>query len=294
MKKLIACLRLLRIGQWVKNTFILIPIIFSGKLFDLPLLFTCAKIFGIFCIMSSGVYVMNDIRDIKSDQEHPKKKYRPVASGEIGRNPATAIAFLLISLALVFSYFSGVKILVITSAYFILHVLYNIRLKRTVILDVIAIAIGFELRVWAGALGCLVIPSAWLQLCVFLLALFLSFIKRRHEGSSLYDKHIYRREALAYYQPYFLDQMIMISATLVIVFYGLYVMSEEITARIGNHHMMYTLPFVVYGIFRYLYLVDVKKMGGDPGEILISDLPFLLNLCLWILSVVAILYFMAR
>ena len=289
-KSILVYLELLRVRQWVKNGFILAPVIFSGKLYSVPDLVSVMSVFGIFCLLSSSVYILNDLNDLAADKIHPNKKRRPLASGAIKTPEATSIAMVLLCLSLILGYPMGRKILLVILLYLALHILYSLILKKTVILDVISIALGFELRVWAGSLAIAVLPSIWLQLCIFILAVFLGFIKRRHEKLVLYDKAVEHRGVLVHYTPYFLDQIITISATSSIIFYGLYVLSEDVMKRVSNYHMAYTIPFVIYGIFRYLYLVHVKKLGGEPGEILTSDFPFVLNMLLWVLAVVLILY----
>lgn len=282
--------RLLRMQQWVKNVFIFMPLIFGGYLFNAA---DAAKVFGVFvtfCLLSSCVYIINDINDLKSDRFHPQKKHRPLAASEVTVAQALALAVILMAAALLAGFLIGPAMLFIMALYVLLHLAYTFSLKKTVILDVIAIACGFELRIWAGAVVLGFRPSIWIQLCVFVLALFLGFIKRRHEKRILYERAAEHRGVLMHYTAYFLDQMIMISATLCVVFYGLYVMSEDVIRRTGTVYMAYTIPFVVYGIFRYLYLVHVKKLGGDPGEILTSDAAFAVNILLWITAAVAILY----
>lgn len=290
MKKLKMLLGLLRVKQWVKNVFIFMPLIFGGFLFNVPDILKVTVTFIAFCLLSSAVYIINDLKDLSSDRMHPKKKRRPLAAGLIKPEQAVLILAFLFAVSLSIGFFMGKAIFLVMVLYALLHLLYNFKLKKTVILDVISIALGFELRIWAGALAISIYPSVWIQLCVFLLALFLGFIKRRHEKHILYDKAIEHRGVLAHYTLYFLDQMIMISATLCIIFYGLYVMSEDVVRRTSNHYMAYTIPFVVYGVFRYLYLVHVRRAGDDPGEILVSDLPFFINIILWAFSIIAILY----
>lgn len=290
MKKIITYLELLRIKQWVKNGFIFMPIIFGGKLYNIPDLINVFFIFGIYCLASSGVYIMNDLKDIAQDRFHPKKKNRPLASGDIAINQAIFISIMLVALSLALSYLLNKWAMLIILLYIALHFFYTYGLKKTIIIDVFSVSLGFELRIWAGAVVLNILPSIWLQLCVFVLAIFLGFIKRRHEKLILYEKAAEHRGVLAHYTPYLLDQMIMISASLCIIFYVMYVLSEDVTRRIGNNYIAYTIPLVVYGIFRYLYLVHVRKLGGDPGEILTSDFPFVVDILLWILSVILILY----
>jgi 4-hydroxybenzoate polyprenyltransferase len=290
MKNFIIYLRLIRMEQWIKNGFVVMPIIFSGRLFNPYELIRVIIATGAFCLLSSSVYILNDLKDLDCDKLHHKKRNRPLAAGLIKIPQAVFISLILLLISLVLFYIVGKKTFFVAALYFMLNIFRNNVLKKVVLLDVISIAIGFEFRVWAGSVCLNILPSIWLQFCVFVLAIFLGFIKRRHEKVSLYDKAAEHRGVLVHYTAYFLDQMIMISATLCIVFYSLYVLSEEVTRRVGGGHIAYTLPFVVYGVFRYLYLVHVKKLGGDPGEILLRDFSFTLNTLLWISSIIFILY----
>jgi len=292
MKKLIVYFKLLRAKQWAKNGFIFTPLIFSGMLYNSQDMIRVILTFGIFCILSSSVYIINDIRDLAADKLHPKKRNRPLAAGLIKKREAAFISIALLLISFTCGYYMSKKLLFVMLLYLILHILYNFILKKEVILDVISIALGFEIRVWAGSVVINILPSVWLQLCIFLLSLFLGFIKRRHEKLTLYDKAVEHRGVLIHYTPYFLDQMIMISASLSIIFYGLYVVSSDVVKRIGNNYMPYTVPFVVYGIFRYLYLVHVRKLGGEPEEVLLSDFPFVLNMIFWIFSIILIRYYL--
>ncbi|NQT06287.1 MAG: decaprenyl-phosphate phosphoribosyltransferase [Candidatus Omnitrophica bacterium] len=290
MKILLTVLEGIRPKQWLKNLFIFMPLLFGSLLFNVEKLLDSILAFVIFCLISGGVYLMNDIRDRQKDKVHPKKRKRPVASGRLSVKLASLISIILIVISLSWSYLTEWKLFIVVLLYVLLHIFYTFRIKHEVILDVILIAVGFELRIWGGAVMIGIEPSVWLQLCVFVLALFLGFIKRRQEKSLLYGKAEDHREVLRYYRPYFLDQMILISATLCVVFYGLYSVTSDVVARIGGNQMAYTIPFVVYGIFRYLYLVHVKRLGGDPGEVLISDIPFVINMIMWLLVSAFIIY----
>ena len=283
-------LNLLRVKQWIKNTFILFPLLFSGKFFQRELFIQCLWTFLAFSLISSGLYIFNDLLDRKKDRWHPKKALRPLARGEFNR---PLVIFLIFFLNL-----GGLFILALLNSSFIypailfigIHVIYNLYTKKIVILDVIFIAFGFHIRIWTGSLAAQVIPSVWLQLCVFLLALFLGFTKRRYELAALKDKAAEHRGVLAHYTSYLLDQVIMICSTLTIVFYGLYTISPEMVMRVGHKNMIYSLVFVIYGIFRYLYLVHVKRLGDDPSDVLTSDLPLLTCVLSWILYVGALIY----
>jgi 4-hydroxybenzoate polyprenyltransferase len=290
MKTLIAIVKSIRVKQWIKNVFVFMPLVFSGKLLNIPDVITAGLVFLVFCLASAGIYILNDIKDKNKDNFHPLKHTRPIASGELKTGPALVMSIIFICAALLASSKINSSFLIITFIYIAIHFLYSFRLKREVILDVVLIALGFELRVWAGGVVIEAYPSIWLQLCVFLLAIFLALIKRRHEKISLYRDAAKHRDVLSRYKVYFLDQIIMISACLCIVFYGFYSISPGIITKLGNTNMAYTIPFVVYGMFRYLYVVHAKRSGGDPSELLMSDLPLITNIILWMASVVFLVY----
>jgi len=290
LKNLSYFIQLLRVKQWVKNVFILFPLIFSGKLNDFSRLSDCVITFLGFCLMASGTYILNDFLDSKRDRLHPKKSKRPLAEGKFNAPSVILLMFILMALGLWLCLLADAVILYIAVIYILLHVVYNYGTKTIVILDVIFVAVGFQIRIWAGSFAADVLPSVWLQMCVFLLALFLGFTKRRYEISTLRDKAAEHRSVLAHYTSYLLDQIIIICSTLTVVFYGLYAISSDIVERIGNHNMVYSLVFVIYGIFRYLYLVHVKKLGDDPGDVIFSDIPTMINMALWIFYIIVVLY----
>lgn len=282
-------LRLLRVKQWVKNAFIFFPIIFAGLLHN-PKIFTHVTIvFFAFCFISSATYILNDFMDKDKDKQHPIKSRRPLASGKIPLYVALTFMFLLLTIGLTTLKCIDESILFVGILYLFLNLIYNFLTKKIVILDVISIAIGFQLRIWAGSLACQVLPSIWLQFCVLLLSLFLGFIKRRHELSILEKSAALHRPVLQNYTAYLLDQLTSISATLTIVFYGLYSISPEVQMRLG-YSIIYSLIFVIYGLFRYLYLVQVKNLGGEPGDVILKDLPSMINLVLWIFFIFGNLY----
>lgn len=281
---------LLRVKQWVKNAFIFFPLIFSGKLFLLIPIVNCVITFLGFCLVASGLYIFNDYLDRYKDRLHPRKAGRPLAKLEVGKPVIALLIGGLIGVGLLVCWQVDPLVLAAALIYILLHLAYNFFAKKIVIIDVVFIALGFQIRIWAGALAIGVILSVWLQMCVFLLALFLGFTKRRHEMHVLKDKAHEHRLVLAHYTLYLLDQLIIICSTLAIVFYGLYTISPEIVSRLGNYRMSYSVIFVVYGIFRYLYLVHVKKMGDDPGEALFSDWPLFFCIILWVGYVGALIY----
>jgi len=282
--------QLLRIKQWAKNSFIFFPLVFSGNLFQVSPVKNCLIAFAGFCFLSSGLYVFNDFLDRDRDRLHPQKSKRPLARAKISPSTIYLLIGSLIFAGLFICWVISPAIFFSGLIYIGLHLIYNFCTKKIVILDVVFVAFGFQIRIWAGSLASGVYPSVWLQMCVFLLALFLGFNKRRHELSSLGATASQHRSVLASYTDYLLDQIIIICSTLSIVFYGLYTISPEMLHRIGNNTMVYSVPFVIYGIFRYLYLIHIKKQGGDPGEILLTDSSSLVNVLLWILFIVFLLY----
>jgi len=280
---------LLRGKQWVKNIFLIFPIIFSGQFNEWKLWIDCAHGIISFCLISSGMYIINDIIDLKEDRLHPHKSKRPLAAGKVSVRTASIIAIGVLVLGLFLSIKINRDFLIFATTYILLNILYNLRTKHVVILDVIMLAFGFQIRILAGAAATHIFPSLWLLMCVFVLALFLGFTKRRYEISTLKSDASTHRGVLSEYSSYLLDQLIIISSTLSIVFYGLYAISSEVVQRIGGYEMFYSTPFVIYGIFRYLYLVHVRKLGGEPEDILVTDIPLLIDIFLWITFIIIII-----
>ncbi len=266
------------------------PFIFGGKILDSGSLLSSAYAFGVFCLASSGIYLLNDINDVSTDSFHPAKKNRPIASGILGTKPAFVASMFFIITAILLSLTINTNLFIITIIYIASHIIYTYWLKRKVIIDIMIIALGFELRILAGCAVTNISPSIWLQLCVFLLAIFLGFIKRKHEKISLDADAEKHRNVLSDYKLDLLNQLITISATLCIVFYGFYTISANLVKRLGNNYMAYTIPFVIYGIFRYLFVITKNSSGGDPGKILTSDIPLMITLLLWICSSVFLIY----
>ena len=280
---------LLRYRQWVKNIFLIFPLIFSGQFIEWALWIECLKGIVAFCLISSSMYIINDIVDLKADQLHPHKSKRPIASGKISFSTALVVSFVVLILGLAVSNQLGREFFFYSIGYILLNVLYNIRAKHIVIVDTLMVAFGFQIRILAGCAADQILPSLWLLMCVFVLALFLGFTKRRYEIFTLKAEAVNHRGVLEHYTPYLLDQLINISSSLAIVFYGLYTISAEVVQRIGGYEMFYSTPFVIYGIFRYLYLIHVRKLGGEPEDILLSDLPLFVDILLWIIFVVLVI-----
>lgn len=287
---LVAILESLRPYQWTKNLFVFAPLIFSQNIFNVPYLFKVICAFAIFCVLSGAVYIWNDLRDITEDKLHPIKAQRPLASGRLGKTAATT-AFVFFSVVglgcavlLDFTFF------ILALAYWLLQILYSTWLKHVVILDVLLIAAGFLIRVSAGGVVIKVDISHWLLICTFLLALFIALSKRRHELVLLEGSASHHRPILEEYSPYLLDQMISVVTASTVVAYCLYTISEETVAKFGSTRLIFTVPFVLYGIFRYLYLIHKHGEGGRPESLILKDKPFLIGILLWIASAVVILY----
>jgi len=283
--------KLLRPHQWVKNGLVLAPLIFAGKLLHVPSLILGLSAFALFCLASSGVYAFNDIFDRENDRRHPKKKNRPVASGKIGVFTAALMGTALFVISVLGAATIGRGFLLWVSFYLLLQFGYNIAFRNIVILDILAIAMGFVIRAVAGSLAIGVVTSPWLILCSLLIALFLGFAKRRQEIVLLGDAAAQHRSILKDYSVPLLDQLIGIVTAATIVCYAIYTLTPEVTQRLGSPYMILTLPFVIYGIFRYLYLVHMHEKGGSPTQDLLNDTSLLLSIGLWTLTSVALIYF---
>jgi 4-hydroxybenzoate polyprenyltransferase len=206
----------------------------------------------------------------------------------VGVSTAAALAAAALIIGLLLSWMLNYEFFILALSYILLHILYNLRTKHVVIIDVLTVAFGFQIRIWAGSAAVGIMPSQWLQMCVLVLALFLGFTKRRYEIIMLKDAAGHRG-VLSHYTSYLLDQIIIICSALTIVFYGLYTISPEVVQRIGGYQMFYSTGFVIYGIFRYLYLIHVRKLGDDPGDILLFDLPLIIDILLWLGFVIAVI-----
>jgi 4-hydroxybenzoate polyprenyltransferase len=281
----------LRPAQWTKNLFVAAALIFAKKVFDLPLLLRTLAAFAVFCLLSGAIYIVNDVLDAAQDRLHPRKSRRPIAAGRIGRSEAVVLAAGLAALGLVAADLLDPAFFAAAAAYVLLQLAYSVRLKDVVILDIFVVALGFVLRVVAGALVIAVPISPWLLLCTMLLALFLAMSKRRHELLLLEGDAARHRRSLGEYSFRLLDQMISVVTASTVMAYCLYTVSEETVRKFGTDRLIYTTPFVLYGIFRYLYLIHRKDQGGSPEELILKDKPLLLAIVLWIAAIVAIIYF---
>ncbi len=280
----------LRPKQWLKNLFIFAPLIFSQNVLQWPLLQRTLLGFLAFCLLSGAVYIFNDLRDLEEDKHHPLKSRRPLASGRLKKSHAWIAFFLTGAGSLALCYTLSPKFFAAALVYFILQTAYSLGLKHIVILELFIIAAGFVLRVVAGGLIIDVSLSPWLLICTFLLALFLAMSKRRHELVLLEDDAPTHRPILKEYSPLLLDQMISVVTASTVVAYCLYTISDETVAKFGTTNLIFTVPFVIYGIFRYLYLVHQKNLGGSPEALILKDRPLLMTLILWIAVSAIILY----
>jgi len=286
----VSVLHSLRPEQWTKNLLVFAALLFARRLFDPAAVLQALAAFAIFCGLSGAVYLLNDVSDRESDRQHPVKRHRPIAAGRVSAPTAVAWALVLIALGLSLSFWLQTGFGMAAAAYLILQAAYTRVLKHVVILDVMAIAFGFVLRAVAGGLVIGVPISDWLVICTILLALFLGLSKRRHELTLLAAGAAGHRRILEEYDPYLLDQMIAVVAAATLVAYIIYCLSPETTARFGTHWLVLTVPFPIYGLFRYLYIVHRKDGGGNPSEMLLTDRPLLSCVGLWGLTVVAVIY----
>lgn len=285
-----ALIRSLRPAQWAKNLFVLVPLVFAQRLLDGPALNAALLAFTAFCLASSTVYLVNDLRDRTEDRNHPLKRHRPIASGALPASVATGAAVFLGAGSLGLAFLLNPATGGFTVAYLALNLLYSFGIKHVVILDVMTLSLGFVLRVLAGAAAISVAVSGWLILCTVFLSLFLAFSKRRHELILLAEDAADQRRVLSHYSPTFLDQMINVVTASTVVSYALYAISDDTVARFGTEALIYTELFVLFGIFRYLYLIYQRPERRNPTEVILRDVPFLINMALWGLTVLAIVY----
>lgn len=280
----------LRPAQWIKNTVVFAGVIFALEYHDGHKLLLAGIAFLCFCLISSAVYLLNDVLDRSRDRAHPAKKDRPIAAGRISVNMALITAVILAAMSIGISLILfDVSFLWALLGYVALNVVYSVALKHVVILDVMSIAGGFVLRAVGGALAVVVPISSWLLICTTLLALFLGFGKRRHELMVLGEQANDHRGILTEYSQYFLDQMIGVVTASTVVAYCFYTLSSEVQQHLGTDKLVLTVPFVLYGIFRYLYLIHQRRVGGNPTHVLLTDKPLMFTVLLWLVAVLVIL-----
>jgi 4-hydroxybenzoate polyprenyltransferase len=270
---IVSAIKALRPKQWTKNGALLAPL----------LLLTRALIaVGVFSLLASGVYIVNDWFDREKDRLHPEKRKRPIAAGHLSGFGAAALVAICWGVAAAGAWWVSPEFAGVLGGYLVLQALYTAVLKQMVLLDIMAIALGFILRVVAGAVAIDVVVSNWLFLCTLLLALFLGFAKRRAELSALEDNAGAHRASLADYTVPLLDQMMSICAACCILAYGLYTVSKETVDHVGTDRLKFTVPFVVYAIFRYLFLVHKRGAGGSPEKVLLGDAPFFISILMFL------------
>jgi len=273
----------MRPSQWYKNLILFISIIFSFNIKNLEMWSIAIFAFVIFCLLSGGEYIINDIIDLEKDKKHPKKQKRPIASGKLKLNYALISAIILIVGGITASYFINIPFMILSISYVLLILLYSLRLKHLIIVDLLVISIGFVISAIAGGVAINVFISPWLIVCTFLLALFLAIAKRRHELVLLGDEGKNHRKILSEYSTNVLDQMMSIATAALIISYSMY------TFLSNNYYMMLTIPFAIYGIFRYLFLVHSTNFGGE-AEMLFKDKGMQICIVLWGVTAIGVLY----
>lgn len=283
---MVALFELMRPKQWLKNVFVFAAIIFSGRFLNSNILSLNIITFLLFCITSSIIYILNDIVDIEKDRCHPEKKKRPLASGRVSKKSAIILDAALFILVIFFGYsFLNLKILGIMITYIFINILYCFKLKNIVIIDVMTITFGFVLRVESGSIATGVEVSPWLFLCTILLSLFLALNKRKSEIITLKDNSSSHRKILKEYSTNSIDKMLTIVNPSILMAYCLYTFSS-----VQSKTMIITIPFVLYGVFRYEYLMDKENIGGKPEDVFVKDKPFLIDVIIWVVSVILIIY----
>ncbi len=282
---------LARPWQWIKNGLVLAALIFSHRLFVPHDAIFAGVAFVAFCALSSFAYVLNDISDREADRLNPEKRDRPLACGDLTIAQAACFAVALGAIATLLSIALGLNFLAIAALYVALQFGYSLWAKQYVVLDVIAVASGFVLRAFGGAVAIGVEVSPWLAFITFVLAMLLVLGRRRHELVAMGDGAARHRGVLSQYSLRLIDQMLAIVAGATLISYMIYTASAEVEAKLGTHYLYLTVPFVAFGILRYLYLVDERDEGGDPSRLLIRDRPLLITVLLWIAADIALLYF---
>ncbi|MEI6614404.1 MAG: decaprenyl-phosphate phosphoribosyltransferase [Chrysiogenales bacterium] len=274
----------MRPKQWVKNVFIFAPMIFSLHMFQLEFIGRSLLAFLLFSLITGGIYIFNDIMDREKDKQHPEKKNRPIAAGLLSINSAGIFAVVLLAGVLLLTASINREFFFISLFYALLNILYSLILKSIVIIDILVIALGFVLRVMVGAAVNQLFLSPWILISTFLLAIFLALIKRRQELLKIQSIHPEQvtRKTLKSYNVSLLDQMISIATATTLISYIMYALSPDVQLKFHTAKLFYTVPFVIFGIFRYLFLSYVHGEGESPSEIIYTDLPFTINIILWI------------
>ena len=282
--------RLLRLYQWPKNLLVLMPLVFAQEMTRPGEVARALAALAAFCLASSGAYIFNDIRDLDQDRAHPTKRRRPLAAGEVAAPLAAALAALLIAAAAGIAWWVRPGFLAALLGYLVLTASYTLLLKHVFLVDVITVALGFVIRAMAGAVAINVVFSNWLMVCTLFLALLLSLGKRRTEIALLDEEAGAHRAVLDHYDTAFIDQLLLLVAGGALITYTIYTCSPEVVARVGTDKLYMTLPFVLYGLARYLWLIRETHHGADPSALLLRDWPTLATVALWISACNAQLY----
>ncbi len=286
----------MRPSQWVKNLVVFAALLFSRSLFDARMFYDACLAFLLFCALSGSIYIINDLVDIEADRRHPRKKHRPLAAGRVSPRTALALALVVGAGGIACSFLAlGVTFGIVGSAYLLLNLAYTLRLKQIVLLDVLSIAVGFVLRAIAGVEALQstdpdVVLSPWLLVCTLFLSLLLALGKRRHEISLLEAGAGRHRQSLEEYSVDLLNHLIAMVAGCTAIAYAIYTIWPGTVAKFHTQNLIYTVPFVVYGLFRYLYLVWHKDEGGNPSELMMTDFPLALDIVLWLATAGLVLY----
>ncbi|WP_445657731.1 decaprenyl-phosphate phosphoribosyltransferase [Achromobacter sp. NCFB-sbj8-Ac1-l] len=287
--KIKAIVGLLRPHQWIKNGFVLVGVLFSFQWISRATWLDAGLAFIAFCCAASAVYVLNDCKDVEADRQHPKKRFRPLAAGLVSQPVAIAIGVLLVALALAAGYAASIKVLVFVCGYLLINVAYTLWLKHEVIVDVFCIFGGFMMRLLAGTVGIGLAPSRWLLITGMMITLFLGFGKRRAELATAQKTGNRSRKSLDNYSLPLLDKFISICAAGTVITYGLYTVDSATVAMHRTQNLIWTMPIVIFGIFRYLYLIHHQGKGEDTSKDLFKDVPMLLAAICWVTAVVAIM-----
>ena len=283
-KKISELLVIIRPYHWIKNLFVFAPLVFSGRFTQIDMCLKTTLAFISFCLVSSAIYAVNDVCDQAEDRQHPIKKFRPVACGAITPGSAMLLSVILVVLGLAIASFLNRSVFLVVLLYILINIAYSLVIKHIAILDVLTISAGFVLRIVGGGMSISVVPSYWLILCTVMISIFLGFTKRRVELLAVDTQQNNSRPVLKDYSIAFLDQVISMVTGATILAYALYTVDEHTLMVLGTRAMLLTLPFVIYGLLRYIYIIYHLKQCADPTENLIHDLPTVINLVLWVVT----------
>lgn len=284
-------LQLLRVHQWIKNLFVFVPLLFSMHLFEANYFLSSLKAFFMFCLASSYIYIINDIIDLEADAVHPKKKFRPLPSGKISKHNAWIVSILILLILVGLTFFTNLNFIYLLVGFILLNIFYSLYFKHIVILDVFSIAAGFSLRVLGGAAIISVPISSWLILTTMFISLFLGVMKRHSELEQISENQLgSTRKVLAEYSLTFTNQIATVAAAGVIICYALYTVSPRTVSIFGSENLIYTTPFVVFGIFRFMYLEYLNQKGENTTQVMLTDIPMILTVILYSITTVLIIY----